>query len=329
MQHEQSTSAAAADPHATSIEQRIAERIRTAVLASEQRITEQFLAANVALLSQLQQPIATPATADQQQSIPADVTPATEGGKAALEPPIDLLDDETEPTASDFLDFTYYGEVIPAGLERSPRDVEEPRLLTLTDDTARALADKRTQSAYDEYLHIGCYAFFDSCANAAVSEGLDALSNGTPLSREQTAAVSLVRAGHRTHTTTEEAARTRLGFLRLTKGGQASIVADRVFAELAHERFCRPRPTAVSGPLDALRQAFVDRALEVSLHAANKAAACAAFAKVTQDKPTCLDAKARIVATDKRKAAAAAAAAIRPPPPLAKPTDQARPPPKE
>jgi hypothetical protein len=53
MQHEQSTSAAAADPHATSIEQRTAEQIRTAVLASEQRITEQFLAANVALLAQL------------------------------------------------------------------------------------------------------------------------------------------------------------------------------------------------------------------------------------------------------------------------------------
>jgi hypothetical protein len=53
MQPEQFTFAAAADPHATSIEQRIAEHIRTAVLASEQRITEQFLAANAALLAQL------------------------------------------------------------------------------------------------------------------------------------------------------------------------------------------------------------------------------------------------------------------------------------
>jgi hypothetical protein len=176
-----------------------------------------------------------------------------------------MLDDEPEPTASEFVDFTFYGEVIPAGLERPPLDVEEPRLWTLTDDTARALADKRTQSAYDEYLHIGCYAFFDSCANAAIGEGLDALSNDPPLSTEQTAAVALIRAGHCTHTSTEEAARTRLGFLRLTKGGHASTDADRVFAELAHERFCRPRPTAVSGPLDALRQAFVDRTLEVSL----------------------------------------------------------------
>jgi hypothetical protein len=49
------------------------------------------------------------------------------------------------------------------------------------DHTARALSDKRTQAAYDKYLHIGCYAFFDSCANAAVSEGLDTLSNGPPL----------------------------------------------------------------------------------------------------------------------------------------------------
>jgi hypothetical protein len=48
---EQSTSAAGADPHATSIEQRTAEQIRTAVFASEQRIIEQFVAANAALLA--------------------------------------------------------------------------------------------------------------------------------------------------------------------------------------------------------------------------------------------------------------------------------------
>jgi hypothetical protein len=42
MQPEQSTSAAAADLHATSIEQRTTEQIRTAVLASEQRINVQF-----------------------------------------------------------------------------------------------------------------------------------------------------------------------------------------------------------------------------------------------------------------------------------------------
>ena len=83
MQPEQSTSAATADPHATSIEQRTAEQIRTAVLASEQRIIEQFLAANAALLAQLQQTTATPAFTDQQQSIPADATPATEGDKEA------------------------------------------------------------------------------------------------------------------------------------------------------------------------------------------------------------------------------------------------------
>jgi hypothetical protein len=67
MQPEQSTSVAAADPHATSIENRIAEQIRTAVLASEQRITEQFLAANAALLAELQQTTTTPAFIDQQQ----------------------------------------------------------------------------------------------------------------------------------------------------------------------------------------------------------------------------------------------------------------------
>ena len=100
-----------------------------------------------------------------------------------------------------------------------------------------------------------------------------------------------------------------------------------VFAELAYERFCRPRPTTVSGPLDALRQAFVDRTLEVSMHAANKAAAGAAFAKITLDRPTAPDARARKAAADKRKAAAAAIAARATP--LAKPSDPTKPPTKK
>jgi hypothetical protein len=102
-----------------------------------------------------------------------------------------------------------------------------------------------------------------------------------------------------------------LGFLRFTKGGHASTDANHVFAKLAHERFCRPRPTAVSGPLDVLRQAFVDRTLEVSLHAANKVAAGAAFAKITPDKPAGADAKARKATADRRKTVATAAALAR------------------
>jgi hypothetical protein len=174
---------------------------------------------------------------------------------------------------------------------------------------ARFLNDRKYQAGYNEYLHIGCHAFFDNYANAAIGEALDALSTGPPLPAEQVAAVALIRAGHRNHTATMEAARTRLGFLRLTKGGQTSSDSDRVFAELPHERFCRPRPTAVSSAMDELRQAFVDMTLEVSLHAASKAAVGAAFARATPDKPHGQDAKAKKAAADKRKAAAAAATA--------------------
>jgi hypothetical protein len=39
-----------------------------------------------------------------------------------------MLDDEPEPTASEFVDFIYYGDVIPTGLERPPRDIEDPHL---------------------------------------------------------------------------------------------------------------------------------------------------------------------------------------------------------
>jgi hypothetical protein len=184
-----------------------------------------------------------------------------------------LLNDDPDLHEPECVDFATYGKVILAGLEQPPRDIDEPRLWTLTDDTARFLNDRKSQAGYDEYLHIVCYAFFDSCANAAIGEALDALSTRPPLLAEQAVAVALIRASHRTHTATEEAGRTRLGFLRLTKGGQTSSDSDRVFAKLAHERFCRPRPTAVSSALDELRQAFVDRTLKVSLHAASKAAA--------------------------------------------------------
>jgi hypothetical protein len=91
MKHKQYTSAPAADAHATSIEQRTTEQIRTAVSALEQRITSQFQAANVALLAQLQTPTTSHTTTNQQQYTPPDATPTTEGGKAGLEPPIDWL----------------------------------------------------------------------------------------------------------------------------------------------------------------------------------------------------------------------------------------------
>jgi septal ring factor EnvC (AmiA/AmiB activator) len=80
--------------------------------------------------------------------------------------------------------------------------------------------------------------------------------------------------------------------------------------------------------MDALRQAFVDHTLEASLHAANKAAASAAFAKITPDKPLDPDAKARKAAADKRKAESAAASAARATP-TTKPCDTTRPPPKK
>jgi hypothetical protein len=89
-----------------------------------------------------------------------------------------------------------------------------------------------------------------------------------------------------------------LGFLRLTKDGQWSTDLDGVFIELTHERFCLPRLTAVSGTEDALRKAFVDSTLKVSMHAANKADADAKFANVTPDRPPGPDAKAKKVASD-------------------------------
>jgi hypothetical protein len=43
----------------------------------------------------------------------------TESGKVAQEPPIDLLNDDSELLEPEFVDFSAYGKVILAGLERA------------------------------------------------------------------------------------------------------------------------------------------------------------------------------------------------------------------
>eukprot|EP00873_Tetraselmis_striata_P042595 jgi/Tetstr1/462859/TSEL_007808.t1 len=92
-----------------------------------------------------------------------------------------------------------------------------------------------------------------------------------------------------------------------------SSKADRVFAELAHAKFCAPRRIAVSGQLGQLRRAFDDKTLEISLSAAGKARAAAAFAKATPDKPAPTESaerrKQREQAAAARKAASMAATA--------------------
>jgi hypothetical protein len=47
-------------------------------------------------------------------------TCAIEGGKAAQEPPIDMLNDDSELHEPEFVDFSAYGKDIHAGLERPP-----------------------------------------------------------------------------------------------------------------------------------------------------------------------------------------------------------------
>eukprot|EP00873_Tetraselmis_striata_P016107 jgi/Tetstr1/436371/TSEL_025204.t1 len=102
----------------------------------------------------------------------------------------------------------------------------------------------------------------------------------------------------------------------LAKNGPTATEADRIFAELAHAKFCIPRRIAMPGQLDQLRRAFDDKTLEISLSAAGKAPAAAVFAKATPDKPTPTECaaerrKQRKQAAAARKAAATAAAAAK------------------
>eukprot|EP00873_Tetraselmis_striata_P009648 jgi/Tetstr1/429912/TSEL_019777.t1 len=151
---------------------------------------------------------------------------------------------------------------------------------TLTDDTARGLADKRSHAAYDKYMHPGCYAFFSSCANEAMRGALESLSIEPATAESKAAALAELRPRYRTHLATEE-------------------------ATLLHPKTHR----AVSGQLDQLRRALDDKTLEISLSAASKARAAAAFAKATPDMPTPTESaerrKQREQAAAARKAAAA------------------------
>jgi hypothetical protein len=63
---------------------------------------------------------------NQKQSIPLDATIAIEGGKAAQEPPIDLRNDDSELLELEFVDFSAYGKVIPARLERPHATLTSP-----------------------------------------------------------------------------------------------------------------------------------------------------------------------------------------------------------
>eukprot|EP00873_Tetraselmis_striata_P040804 jgi/Tetstr1/461068/TSEL_006215.t1 len=141
---------------------------------------------------------------------------------------------------------------------------------------------------------------------------LESLSTESATPASKAAALAELRACYRTHLAAEEATRSRLGYLQLAKSGPTATEADRVFAELAHAKFCTPRRIAVSGQLDQLRRAFDDKTLEISLSAAGKARAAAAFAKATPDKPAPTESaerrKQREQAAAARKAAATAAA---------------------
>jgi hypothetical protein len=68
------------------------------------------------------------------------------------------MQDDSDSTELEYVDFAYCGKIIPTGPERPMRGIDELRLWTLTDDIARAVSKMTTQTAYDEYLHLGCCA---------------------------------------------------------------------------------------------------------------------------------------------------------------------------
>eukprot|EP00873_Tetraselmis_striata_P026170 jgi/Tetstr1/446434/TSEL_033976.t1 len=108
-------------------------RLTAQAIALEKRLAEQFEAATAALLAGLAPPVQSPPPKGTRPAIPAGA-PAPEGGEQGaqelLPAKLDALDTELE-----YVDFAYFGQVPPSGLEPPPRDGDEPRLWVLTGDT--------------------------------------------------------------------------------------------------------------------------------------------------------------------------------------------------
>eukprot|EP00873_Tetraselmis_striata_P014402 jgi/Tetstr1/434666/TSEL_023757.t1 len=104
---------------------------------------------------------------------------------------------------------------------------------------------------------------------------MESRSTESATAESKDAALAELRAC-RTHLATEEATRSRLGYLQLAKNGPTATEADQVFAELAHAKFCNPRRIAVSWP--APTESVERRKQREQAAAARKAAATAAAA---------------------------------------------------
>jgi hypothetical protein len=82
-----------------------------------------------------------------------------------------------------------------------------------------------------------------------------------------------MRLSNHTHSALEEAARVRVSRIRHTKGGKGTSDSDRVFEELAYERFRKLRPDVAFPKYDSVHRAFMCNNIECSLLTSAKAAA--------------------------------------------------------
>jgi hypothetical protein len=147
------------------------------------------------------------------------------------------------------------------------------------------MSTRRHNAALEEYRATACHPAYAACANTASISALEDIQNYPKDSREFKAAIVTMRQSTHTHSALEEAARVRISHTRLTKGGGETTDSDRVFTELAYERFLKPQPDVASSEYDNLHRASIDKTLECSLLASAKAAAGATFAFKTPDRP--------------------------------------------
>jgi hypothetical protein len=113
---------------------------------------------------------------------------------------------------------------------------------------------------------MACHIAYATFANTASISCLEETQNYPKDTPEFKGVAVTLRQSNHTHISLEAAATMRVSHIRYAKIGGETRDKDRVFVELAYERYLKPRPDVASSKYDSLHRAFIDKAMDVYSH---------------------------------------------------------------